>query len=142
MSVFSTQLIEAPASDAVFARETLAYLDAHDGVLNQEYALVAYKETHRATGAWCVRIDSREVTGGVFHPNAIRMQARGVAAEGKRSFLWSNPLNPRLGDPRRIEFRVYITNGNPASVEILVRLRKFDHTADEARIATFPWPAN
>ena len=140
MTTLSHQLIEAPVSDEAFTRETLAYLDAHDGVLNDEYAFVAYRETHRATGAWCVRIASRHTSASVFHPNAIRLQSRAVGDQGKRSFVWGNPLSPRLGDPRRIEFRVYVVDGNPTTVEIFVRLRKFDHSPDEARIATFPWP--
>ncbi len=134
------QLLAAPAPDATFARETLAYVDAHDGVQNADYAFVAYKETHRSSGAWCVRIASSHTAGAVFHPNAIRLQARAIAEEGRRTFVWSNPVAPKVGDPRRIEFRVYVTAGRPASIEIFVRLRKFDSTPDEVRIATFRWP--
>lgn len=142
MNASLTQLLAAPASDETFARETLAYVDAHDGIQNYDYAFVAYKETHRTSGAWCVRIAASHTAGAVFHPNAIRLQARGVAAEGRRSFVWANPISPKLGDPRRIEFRVYVSNGRPTTVEIFVRLRKFDYTPDEARIVTFPWPAD
>jgi hypothetical protein len=142
MTTLYHQLIEAPASDEAFVRETLAYIDAHDGVSNEEYAFVAYKETHRSSGAWCVRIASRHSSASVFNPNAIRLQARAIGDQGKRSFVWGNPLSPKLGDPRRIEFRVYVAHGEPTSVEIFVRLRRFDHTADEARMATFPWPTH
>jgi hypothetical protein len=141
MNTLSTSLLEAPASDVLFAREILAHLEAHDGVSNEDHAFIAYKETHRATGAWCIRILSRLTAGAVFHPNAIRLQARAVSEQGKRSFVWGNPLSPKPDDPRRIEFRVYVRNGEAASLEIFARLRKFDHTPDEARIATCPWPS-
>ena len=140
MNAASTQLLAAPASDDTFARETLAQVDAHDGVQNADYTFVAYKEIHRTSGAWCVRIAASHTAGAVIHPNAIRLQARGASASGRRSFIWSNPLSPRLGDPRRVEFRVYVNAGRPTTVEIFVRLRKFDYTPDEARIVTFAWP--
>lgn len=135
-----SQLLAAPASDEIFERETLAYVDAHDGIQNTDYAFVAYKETHRTSGTWCIRIASSHSAGAVFHPNAIRLQARAVAEERRRSFVWATPLLPKVGDPRRIEFRIYVADGRPATVEIFVRLRKFDYTPDEARIVTFPWP--
>lgn len=140
MNASLTQLLAAPASDETFARETLAYVEAHDGIQNLDYAFVAYRETHRTSGAWCVRIAASHTAGAVFHPNAIRLQARALEAEGRRSFVWANPISPKLGDPRRIEFRVYISDGRPKTVEIFVRLRKFDYTPDEARIVTFAWP--
>lgn len=141
MNAPSTHFLAAPASDETFARETLATVEAHDGIQNADYTFVAYRETHRTSGAWCVRIAASHSAGAVFHPNAIRLQARAVAAEGRRSFVWATPIVPKLGDPRRIEFRVYVSNGRPSSVEIFVRLRKFDYMPDEARIVTFPWPA-
>lgn len=140
MNAPPSHLLAAPIPDETFARETLAYVDAHDGIQNADYAFVAYKETHRLTGTWCVRIASSHTAGAVFHPNAIRLQARAVAEEHRRSFVWASPFSPRLGDPRRIEFRVYVSDGRPATIEIFVRLRKFDYTPDEVRIVTFPWP--
>ena len=140
MNTASPHLLAAPASDETFARETLASVEAHDGVQNVEYVFVAYKETHRNSGAWCVRISASHAAGAVLHPNAIRLQARGATASGRRSFVWSSPLTPRVGDPRRIEYRVYVKDGRPTSIEILVRLRKFDYAPDEARIVTFAWP--
>ena len=141
MNTLFTQLVETPASDQSYARETLAYIDAHDGVQNEEYAFVAFRETHRASGAWCIRINSFHSGGAVFHPNAIRIQARAIGAQGKRSFVWGNPISPSTNDPRKIEFRVHVTHGQPTAVEIFIRLRKFDHSADEPRTVTFPWSA-
>ncbi len=81
------------------------------------------------------------VTRFFDHFHRRRMGWEGFSSHsGRRTFVWSNPLSPRLGDPRRVEFRVYVNEGRPTSVELFVRLRKFDYTPDEARIVTFPWP--
>jgi hypothetical protein len=142
MTTLSTPLIEAPASDSTMHREALAYLDAHDAVSNTEYAFVAFKETHRASGAWCVRINSLHTTSSVFHPNAMRIQARATSAQGKSAFTWDTLLTPTISDHRSIKYRVHVRDGQPAAIEITVRMRKFDHTADEVRSVTFPWPAS
>jgi hypothetical protein len=63
-----------------------------------------------------------------------------MSAQGKRSFVWGNPISSTATDPRKIEFRVHVSNGQPTAIELYIRLRKFDHTADEPRIVTFPWP--
>ena len=142
MNVLYSPLIEAPASDSTLVRETLAYLDAHDSVSNTEYAFVAFKETHRASGAWCVRINSLHASSSVFHPNAIRLQARAYGAQGKSSFVWDNVMIPTTDDSRMVKYRVHIANSQPVAVEIVARMRKFDHSADEVRSVTFPWPAS
>jgi hypothetical protein len=141
MNTLTAPLIEAPASDDITQRETLAYAEAHDAATNTDYAFVAYKETHRATGAWWVRIASPESAGAYFHPNSIRLQARAAAAHRKTAFIWDSVMSPRLGDPRKIEFRVHVIDGEPAAVEIYIRLRKADHTAGGPVSMIFPWPA-
>jgi hypothetical protein len=133
------QLVEAPASDSNYRYETLAYLEAYDAVLNDDYAFVAYKETD-SSGAWRVRIKSRQTAGAVFEPEAMRLQARAAGAQGKPWFPWGYSLDPSAGDPRQIQFRVHVTGGKPSEVEIFVQLRKFDGTAEEAQSVTFPWP--
>jgi len=80
--------IEAPASDSSYQYDALAYVDAHDAVLDGDYAFVAYKETSRDGGAWCVRIRSSQTAGAVFEPEAIAGQARAAHAQGKPYFLW------------------------------------------------------
>lgn len=134
------QLIEAPESDASRLYETLGYLDAYDAVLNADYAFVAYKETSRDSGEWRVRIRSSQTAGAELDPAAIRNQARAVAAQGQPFFLWGYNFEPSSGDPRQIEFRVHLANGQPKEVEMYVRLRRFDHSPDEPRSVTFPWP--
>ena len=76
-------LLEAPASTDSTLYESLAYVDAYDAVLNADYAFVAYRETDRDTGAWRVRIRSSQTAGGVFEPDAMRLQARAAGAQGK-----------------------------------------------------------
>ena len=136
----SNQLIEAPAAEHGNRIETLAYLEGYDAVLNSDYAFVAYKETD-TSGAWRVRISSKGTSGAVFEPDAMKSQARAAGAQGKPWFQWGYSFDPSAGDPRCIQFRVLVADGKPSEIEILLQLRKFDHSADEAKSVRFPWPA-
>ena len=135
------QLVEAPTSDSSTTYETLAYLDAYDAVLNCDYAFVAYKETRRDSGEWRVRIRSSQTAGAVFEPAMMQSNARSTGAQGKPWFQWGYSFDPSPSDPRNIQFRVHVKNGQPSEIEMLVQLRKFDGTADEAKSVKFPWPA-
>lgn len=132
-------LIEAPTSDASHRYETLAYVDAYDAVLNCDYAFVAYKETD-GWGESRVRIKSSQTAGAVFEPAAMRSKARETGAQGKPWFQWGYSFDPTPSDPRNIQFRVHVANGQPSEVEIFVQLRKFDGTADAPKTARFAWP--
>lgn len=134
-------LIEAPASNDTLKRETLAYIDAYDAVLNCDYAFVAYKETDVNRNEWKVRINSSKTTGVVFDPPMMRDKARQTAAQGQPWFNWGAAVNPSDGDPRHIEFRVHHSNGKPSAIEILVTLRNFDGSATEPQSVKFDWPA-
>ena len=134
-------LVEAPASTDSMTYETLAYVDAYDAVLNGDYAFVAYRETETDSGAWRVRIRSTQTAGGVFEPEAMRLQARSAGAQGKPYFVWGYNFEPSADDVRQIEFRVHVADGAPSSIEIFVRLRKFDGTAAEPKSVTFAWPS-
>jgi hypothetical protein len=135
------QLIEAPTSDKNTTYETLGYVDAYDAVLNLDYAFVAYKETSRDSGQWRVRIKSSQTAGGVFEPAMIRNQARATGAQGKSWFQWGYSFDPSADDPRNIQFRVHVANGQPSEIEMLVQLRKFDGSADAAKSVKFAWPS-
>jgi hypothetical protein len=134
-------LIEAPASDSSTVYETLGYVDAYDAVINCDYAFVAYKETSRSGGDWRVRIKSSQTAGAVFEPDAMKSQARAAGAQGKPWFQWGYSFDPSAGDPRCIQFRVHVKDGAPSEIEMLVQLRKADHSAGEARSVKFRWPA-
>ncbi|HYG22862.1 MAG TPA: hypothetical protein VEH04_08775 [Verrucomicrobiae bacterium] len=134
------QLIEAPESDASTLYETLAYVDGFDAVQNCDYAFVAYKETCRDSGNWRVRIRSSQTAGAVFEPGIIQSTARSIAAQGRPWFLWGYSFDPSPGDPRKIQFRVHVSDGEPAKIEMLVQLRNFDGTADGLRSVKFAWP--
>jgi hypothetical protein len=136
----SNQLIEAPVGEHGTRIETLGYLDGYDAVLNSDYAFVAYKETD-SSGAWRVRISSKGTAGAVFEPDMMKNQARAAGAQGKPWFPWGYSFDPSEGDPRCIQFRVHVTDGKPAEIEIALQLRKFDHSADAAKSVRFPWPA-
>ena len=133
-------LIEAPASNTVAAYEPLGYIEAHDAVLDLDYAFVAYKETSRATGEWRVRIRSSRTAGAVLEPMLMAYNARVAYGEGRPWFSWGYSLEPQAGDPRLIQFRVHVRDGHPAEVEVLVRLRRADHSPGEIRSFRFAWP--
>lgn len=132
-------LLQAPANDSERRYETLGYVDAYDAVLNGDYAFVAYKETD-SRGEWRLRIRSSQTAGAEFDPVAIRNQARAAGAQGKPYFTWGYSFDPSPGDPRQIEFRVHVVEGQPDAVEIFVRLRRFDHSPDAPKSIRFPWP--
>ncbi|MBY0262082.1 MAG: hypothetical protein K2Q20_07040, partial [Phycisphaerales bacterium] len=93
------------------------------------------------TGAWRVRIKARHLTGVVFEPEAMRLQARAAGAQGKPFFTWGNGIDPSAGDPRSLQYRVHVEGGKPARIEIALTLRKADHTAGEPASLVFAWPA-
>ena len=137
----NNQLIEAPASVPGGTQyQHLAYVDAYDAVLNCDYAFVAYKETDSG-GEWRVRIKSSQTAGAVFEPAMMKSNARSTGAQGKPWFQWGYSFDPSAGDPRNIQFRVHVQDGQPREIEMLVQLRKADGSADAAKSVTFAWPA-
>jgi hypothetical protein len=134
-------LIEALASNASFRYETLAYLAAYDAVLNCDFAFVAYKET-ALSGDWRVWIKSAQTPGALFEPAMMRSKAREAAAQGKTWFQWGYSFDPRPGDPRNVQFRVHVNNGEPSEIEMVVQLRRYDGSAALAQSVKFFWPAS
>ncbi len=133
-------LVEAPASDGYRIYKTLGYVEAYDAVLNCDYAFVAYQETEKDSNQWRICIKSTQTAGGSFDPAAIRSKAREAGAQGKAYFTWGYSFESSAGDPRQIEFRVHVADGQPKEVEIHVRLRKADHSADQPKAVRFAWP--
>lgn len=135
------QLLDTPvAVPGGASYQQLAYLDAYDAVLNCDYAFIAYKETD-SNGDWRVRIKSSQTAGAVFEPAMRKSNARSTGAQGKPWFPWGYSFDPSAGDPRCIQFRVHVANGQPSEIEIFVQLRKADGSADAAKSVKFPWPA-
>ena len=80
----------------------------------------AFKETSRDSGAWRVRIKSRQDTSAVLYPNALRLQARAVSASGKSSFTWTDAdVKRRPGAAKPLKLVVHVSNGEPAAIEVL-----------------------
>jgi hypothetical protein len=88
-----------------------------------------------------VRIKSSQTAGAVFEPAMMKSNARSAAAQGKPWFQWGYSFDPSAGDPRNIQFRVHVKDGQPSEIEMFVQLRKADNTADAPKSVTFPWPA-
>ncbi len=140
MSTSAPRRLHTPDSDSSTVYTELGYLDAYDAVLDCDYAFVAWQEKSRGSDDWRVRIKSSQTAGGEFDPAMIRSQARRAGAQGQPWFKWGYDFAPSSGDPRHIEFRVHVTDGEPREIEIFVRLRKADHTAGEPRSLRIPWP--
>jgi hypothetical protein len=135
-----TKLIEAPGSDANQEITELGYVDAYDAVNNDDYAFVAYKELDRSSGQWRVRIKGKGMTGVVFEPEAMRLQARAAGAQGKPYFTWGNGIEPSAGDGRCIQYRVHVSGGKLSEIEIFVQTRNADGTGGVPVTARFAWP--
>jgi hypothetical protein len=135
-----TQHVHTPDSTDSWTYEQLAYIEAYDAVLNSDYAYVAYCEKSRSDGRWQVQIRSNATAGASLDPEAIRLQARAAGAQGKSHFTWGFTLEPSEGDPRQVEFRIHLDGGQASEVELFVRMRRFDHSADEPKSVRFPWP--
>ncbi len=134
------QLVEPPANVPGGASyQQLAYVDAYDAVLNCDYAFVAYKETD--SWGWRVRIKSTQTAGAVFEPEAMKSNARSNGAQGRPWFQWGYSFDPSAGDPRCIQFRVHIANGQPSEIEMFVQLRQADGSAAAPKSVRFAWPA-
>ena len=135
-----TQLIHTPDSITGGPQyQQLGYIEAYDAVNNDDYAFVAYKETD-SFGDWRVRISGKQTSGAVFEPDAMRSNARSTGAQGKPWFPWGFSIDPSEGDPRCVQFRVHVQDGKPHEIEMFVQLRKFDGSADEAKVTRFAWP--
>ena len=132
-------LVEVLASNGSYHYESLGYLAAYDAVLNCDYAFLAYKETERS-GAWRVRIKSSQTAGAVFEPAMMRNKARETAAQGQSWFQWGDSFDPTPGDPRNIQFRVHVKDGQPNEIEIFVQLRQYGGVAATPQSVRFPWP--
>jgi hypothetical protein len=141
MKMTKTPLLQAPISGSTTIYETLGYIEAHDAILDCDYAFLAYKETNRQNGKWRVRIKSSQTAGTEFDPAVIRAQARVAAADDQPYFTWGYSFEPGVADVRQIEFRVYIVDAEPTEIEIFIRLRNADHTPFEPKSMRFPWPS-
>lgn len=141
MTASPPRRLHTPDSDSGTVYTELAYLDAYDAVLDCDYAFVAYRETSRSGGDWRVRIKSSQTAGAEFDPAMIQSRARRATAQGEPWFQWGYNFEPSAGDPRQIEFRVHVVDEQPSEIEILVRLRKADHSPGTPKSVRMPWPA-
>ena len=126
-------------ADAGIKSEPLRCADASEPVLDTRHPFIAFKETNPASGAWRVRIKSRHDTTAVLYPNAIRLQARAVSAEGKSSFTWTDSMVARPGQPKKLRFVVHVNGGEPAAIEIVPTATAFSPTSQLPM--KFCWPA-
>jgi hypothetical protein len=108
MATVPTSLDPSSAGEPGFETEPLRCIDTDAAVLSTRHPFAAYKETNRASGAWRVRIHSRQAATAVLYPNAIRLQARAVSEQGKSFFTWSNSAIARSGNAEQLKFRVHV----------------------------------
>ena len=126
--------------EARIESEPLRCADASESILSTRHPFIAFKETNPASGAWRVRIKSRHDTTAVLYPNAIRLQARAVSAEGKSSFTWSYSAAGKPGDPKSPQFLVHVNKGEPAAIEVFPA-PVVSNSAPSVPPVKFCWPA-
>ena len=140
MTTISTSSPATQSSDLGIQTEPLRCDDASTPILDTRHPFIAFKETNPASGAWRVRIKSRHDTTAVLYPNAIRLQARAVSAQGKSTFAWNNTADTRPVGPRKPQVLVHVNNGEPAAIEILPPAANTYSAAPQVP-TKFCWPA-
>lgn len=120
--------------------EPLRNADGEQAVLNTQHPFIAIKETNPNSGAWRVRIQSRHAASAVLYPNAIRLQARAVSAQGKTSFTWTNTAAAGSASTDKLKLRVLVNDGEPAAIEIFPRPATLKSNDNPAPVK-FCWPA-
>jgi hypothetical protein len=70
----------------------------------------------------------------------MRNKARETAAQGKSWFQWGYSFDPSPGDPRNIQFRVHVKDGQPNEIEMFVQLRQYGGVAAAPQSVRFLWP--
>jgi hypothetical protein len=118
MSTISNSVPNSVQPEVAIEREPLPNADHSEPVLDTQHPFIAYKEVHRPSGAWRVRIQSRDAASALLYPNAIRLQARATSEQGKSSFTWTNAAEGNSGQSARIKFRVHVNDGEPAAIEV------------------------
>ena len=134
------RLVQLPASSAEITYEELAYVASRDDILEQTYAYLAYKQTDVGTGGWLVRVTGSVTAGASLEPERIASAAAAAAAAGESSFVWGYRLATKPNDPRRVETRVHVAEGEPTHVTLHVVTRNRDRSPKAEVTAFFPWP--
>jgi hypothetical protein len=137
-SLSTSSPINPPATQEIES-EPLRCLDGDGTALSTRHPFAAIKETNRASGAWRLRIQSRHAASAVLYPNAIRLQARAVSAQGKSSFTWTNPVSGSAG-AAKLQLRVLVNDGEPAAIEIFPQAST-QNSAGKQMPVKFCWPA-
>lgn len=138
MTTFS---IPSPFTHATSIKsEPLRCNDADEAVLSTRHPFIAFKETNPESGAWRVRIQSRHAASAVLYPNAIRLQARAVSAQGRNSFTWTNTAAAGSASTDKLKFRVLVNDGEPAAIEVFPRPATLKSGAMPVPVK-FCWPA-
>ena len=138
------QAVHAPKSSPHMEVEQLEYLESYDAVVDKLYAFVLYKETKPGTGKWVIRIKASVTAGTVFDPENVSLKngLRKAAAQGEPYLVWGFNLQPREGDPRLVETRIFFDDaGYTTKIELHLITRKADNSAMEEQVAVVDWPA-
>lgn len=140
----SAQLINPPESSDRKAITQLAYLDAYDEVLGDDYAFVAYKEEDKRSGEWRLKIKGKKVADTSIKPESpiLRRKMAEAAQAGKDYVVTGFNIQPRNNDPRLVEHRVYFDEAlQPQHVELHLVTRNRDASPKVKQVARFDWPA-
>jgi hypothetical protein len=137
------QVVEPPKSSSSAEVEQLAYLNAYDVVADKDYGFVAYKETKPQTGKWLLKIKAKSTAGASLDPNhpSFARNIETAAKKGLDHMVFGFQMQPKEGDPRRVENRLYFDPSlKPTRVDLHLVVRRADGSPTEEQVATFPWP--
>ncbi|MGH7957836.1 MAG: hypothetical protein ACREH8_12635 [Opitutaceae bacterium] len=139
MTTVSSSSPDNPPAGAGIETEPLRSTDSSMPFGGSRQPFAVFKETNPSSGAWRVRIKSRQDTTAVLYPNAIRLQARAVSEQGRSTFTWSNSREGRPTDARNLRVVVHVNHGEPDAIEILPPMANAYAIATAAPMK-FRWP--
>jgi hypothetical protein len=135
-------LVAPKSSDRLKVTE-LAYVNSYDPFIDRDYAYLAYTERNPVSGKWSLKIKAKSTVGASLDPAhpALKAMIDKAADAGEEYAIFGGRLEPKEGDPRKAESRLYFdADRKPVRVEIEVVTRRIDGTATEPQIVSFDWP--
>jgi hypothetical protein len=142
MSNDSDQLVSPPKSTDSAKVTQLGYIHSYDGVVDKDYAYVAYKEENPR--GWRLKILGKVTAGTAIDPShpSFRSNMAAAARKGEDHILIGFSMTPKSDDdPRLVQNRVFFDEDLvPSHVEMHLVTRKASGKPTELQVVRFDWP--
>jgi hypothetical protein len=130
-----------PPKDTNIAYSQLGYIDAYDGIINQYYAFIVFKEINRRGNLTTLGIGGNIATGITLSNERGQKLAAQAHKEGMPFATVGNPIPPLAeGDPRTVQYRILQEDGQPTELEIFIVTRDNTGKAKEPKSLKVKWP--